>query len=357
MPKVTVATLANLDNPGSAVETINDNFDALSDVIDTLVSRDGTSPNQMTADFDMNSHRISNLPVPVAYSEPARHGDIQQYVDEAEGFADDAEESADESANSADQSEASHQATLVLYNDFFDHMLGAFAADPTDGAPYQEGTIYFNTSTDNWKVWSETDVNDQGDPVTVGEEPTIVGYWLPFPQATLRSLNDVDAESVVNNQFLVWQTDKFIPSDLTSDLVTYSDTFSLGVDNVESALDYFADKTNLTRYDVSFYLQGLMLDGESLFQLVLSQPVVFQNSTDRTYYAKAGTAATATTVLTLKKNGTQFGTITWASSGTDGTFSIPGDTSFVAGDLFTIVAPGTADATLANVALTFPLLR
>lgn len=68
--------------------------------------------------------------------------------------------------------------------------------------------------------------------------------------------------------------------------------------------------------------------------------------------AKAAIAATASTVLSVQKNGTQFGTITFAVSGTTGTFAAASSTSFAAGDLITIVAPGVQDSTFADCAIT-----
>lgn len=67
--------------------------------------------------------------------------------------------------------------------------------------------------------------------------------------------------------------------------------------------------------------------------------------------AKASTAATASSVFTIYKNGSSIGTFTFAASGSTAAFSGAG-ASVVAGDLITIVAPGTQDATLANIAFT-----
>ena len=64
---------------------------------------------------------------------------------------------------------------------------------------------------------------------------------------------------------------------------------------------------------------------------------------------KAVTAATASTVFTLAKNGASFGTATFAAAGTSATFAAAAATSFAAGDILTITAPATPDATLANL--------
>lgn len=76
MAKVTLSNLANLQNETTAVSTINANFAALVAIIDTLVSRDGTSPNTITANLDMNSKKILNLPAASSSSEPVRKAEF-----------------------------------------------------------------------------------------------------------------------------------------------------------------------------------------------------------------------------------------------------------------------------------------
>lgn len=74
--KVTLTNLANLQNETTAVNAINANNAALTTAIDNTLSRDGTSPNQMGANLDMNSFRIVNLPTAVASSEPITYGQL-----------------------------------------------------------------------------------------------------------------------------------------------------------------------------------------------------------------------------------------------------------------------------------------
>lgn len=66
----------------------------------------------------------------------------------------------------------------------------------------------------------------------------------------------------------------------------------------------------------------------------------------------SGTNATSSSVFTLSKNGTSFGTITFSSGSSTGALSAASSTSFSAGDRLTITCPSSQDATLANVALT-----
>jgi hypothetical protein len=63
-----------------------------------------------------------------------------------------------------------------------------------------------------------------------------------------------------------------------------------------------------------------------------------------------GVAATAATTYAIKKNATNVGTMAFAASSTTATFTMPTATTFMSGDVLTVVAPATPDATLANLA-------
>ena len=71
-----------------------------------------------------------------------------------------------------------------------------------------------------------------------------------------------------------------------------------------------------------------------------------------TSYASAITAATAETVLTIKKNAVSVGTITFAIAGTTGTFSVASGVTLDAGDILTIENQATADSTLSHISIT-----
>lgn len=77
MAKLTLDDLASLTNETSAINTINNNNADIEAAIENTLSRDGTIPNQMEADFDMNGNQILNLPDPVTAQEPA----TKSYVD------------------------------------------------------------------------------------------------------------------------------------------------------------------------------------------------------------------------------------------------------------------------------------
>lgn len=76
MSKITLNNLDSLTNESTALTALNTNFATIQDAIDNLLSRDGTSPNTIEANLDMNSFRIQNLPEAVDPTEPVRLGDI-----------------------------------------------------------------------------------------------------------------------------------------------------------------------------------------------------------------------------------------------------------------------------------------
>lgn len=61
MPKLTLNDLANLQNENTAVTNINANSTLIEAAVENTLSRDGTAPNQMEADLDMNSNNILNV--------------------------------------------------------------------------------------------------------------------------------------------------------------------------------------------------------------------------------------------------------------------------------------------------------
>jgi hypothetical protein len=68
--------------------------------------------------------------------------------------------------------------------------------------------------------------------------------------------------------------------------------------------------------------------------------------------ATAATAATVTTTFNIQKNSMNVGTMVLAASTATATFTMNSATLFHAGDVLTVVAPATPDATLANLAWT-----
>jgi len=67
MAKLTLTDLTQLSsNETSAVTAINNNNAAIEAALELTVSRNGTSPNTLTADLDLNSKKLLNVPNPTA---------------------------------------------------------------------------------------------------------------------------------------------------------------------------------------------------------------------------------------------------------------------------------------------------
>lgn len=103
MAKVVLSDLTSIQNDPSAVDTINNNSEIIEDAFDNTLSRDGSTPNQMESNLDMNNNRILNLPRPFNPNEPARLRD----VGDARSLAEDAAASAAAAAISASEAEQS----------------------------------------------------------------------------------------------------------------------------------------------------------------------------------------------------------------------------------------------------------
>lgn len=73
MAKLTLSDVTNLQNQQSLAATVNANSALIVTAMEKTLSRDGTSPNEMTADLDMNSKRILNLVDAVTNQEPVTY--------------------------------------------------------------------------------------------------------------------------------------------------------------------------------------------------------------------------------------------------------------------------------------------
>jgi len=106
-----------------------------------------------------------------------------------------------------------------------------------------------------------------------------------------------------------------------------------------------------TPYDISNFINGTLLSNETVMRVVVVRsfnvPANFSAS-----LAYCSTAATASAVFSIRKNGVQISTITFAPGAQTGTFSAMSAITFNIGDQITITAPATPDTTLAGIAIT-----
>lgn len=102
-------------------------------------------------------------------------------------------------------------------------------------------------------------------------------------------------------------------------------------------------------YDIGFFFAGTMTNAEIVARLVAVRAFTIPAGGTGSQ-SKSEVASTGNVTFDLQKNGVSFGTVRFNISNT-ATFTIATATSFAVGDVLKVVAPATADATLADVAL------
>lgn len=103
-------------------------------------------------------------------------------------------------------------------------------------------------------------------------------------------------------------------------------------------------------YDLNTFVSGTMSNNQEVLRFNARRAFTLPSGLTGSN-ADAGVAATASTTLTMKKNGSSIGTLVWSASGTVAAITFSSAVSFAVGDVFTIDGPATADATLANIAV------
>lgn len=107
--------------------------------------------------------------------------------------------------------------------------------------------------------------------------------------------------------------------------------------------DLAAILTTLAHLQFSGSITGGLQSNLVIYRRIIPAAVTFPPNMAGSACA-AAVAATGTVIFSLQQNGVQFGTMTFAASGT-ATFSST-EADFIAGDELTIVHPVTVDATL-----------
>jgi hypothetical protein len=80
MAKLTTSDLTSLQNETTAIAVINANNALIETAMENTLSLDGTTPNSMGADLDMDGNNILNLPAPDSPTSPVRVQDISTYI-------------------------------------------------------------------------------------------------------------------------------------------------------------------------------------------------------------------------------------------------------------------------------------
>lgn len=78
MAKLILDDVASLQSESSALQTINTNAARTETALENTLSRDGTTPNQMGVELDMNDYRVINLGAPINGTDAARLIDVSE---------------------------------------------------------------------------------------------------------------------------------------------------------------------------------------------------------------------------------------------------------------------------------------
>lgn len=157
-------TLAAIVADYGSKQLFNDNFDLIEAAIENTLSRDGTAPNYMDADLDMNSYEIVNVADATTatsainrnYAEAHYGGAAVASAEAAQAAAETAQAAAETAQTAA---ETAQSAAETVYDTFDDRFLGAKASAPStdnDGNPLVTGAMYWNTTTNYMYVWDGT---------------------------------------------------------------------------------------------------------------------------------------------------------------------------------------------------------
>lgn len=159
---MTKLNLNNISTISNATVALNQNFQLIEEAIENTLSRDGTNPNQMDVDLDLNNNGLLN----VTTLNGVTIADIkssQDAADDAEASAIAASTSATDAATSASDAATFASDAASSLGEFTDLYLGDKASDPStdnDGDVLQAGALYFNTSTNKLRVYNGSSWED-----------------------------------------------------------------------------------------------------------------------------------------------------------------------------------------------------
>lgn len=110
MTKVDILRLDSVtNNDTTATSTINTNFQAIQEAMENTLSRDGSIPNFMDADLDMNSHKIINAGAPENDYDVITKGWFDEYVQDVSTVTEQALAAAAQAASGAESALISAQ--------------------------------------------------------------------------------------------------------------------------------------------------------------------------------------------------------------------------------------------------------
>ena len=121
----------------------------------------------------------------------------------------------------------------------------------------------------------------------------------------------------------------------------------------------FDGTANITQpFDVTGFYPGVPTASAKVLRVPIARAITLPGNFSGSYFS-ASANATASTVFDVQKNGSSIGTVTIGAGGTTATFATTSGTAktFAAGDVLSIIAPASPDATLADPAFVLAATR
>lgn len=227
----------------------------------------------------------------------------------------------------------------------------------------------FSNSETNWTAWLQAmygtgvvllgsgsyAVAASGTSITVAAGSAWIGSIQKV--VSLAATATINLVGVANGTYYVTANSAGTPSYSNSPTdafysFVWNGTTASAITRIAAVAPDFSDwaqtYTWATQIEINGWKAGAPSNGEVLLRYVVARKTTFANGLAGSYF-KAGTAATASSVLSIKADGVQFATATFAASGTTATFA-DGYAVLNPGVVVTVVAPASADATLADLA-------
>ena len=124
------------------------------------------------------------------------------------------------------------------------------------------------------------------------------------------------------------------------------------VNTAETALEF---RTEFRDMVIGFTILGLPTNGQEVLRLTMTHAITFPSGMTGSQ-SKSGIASTGNVAFSIRKNGVEFATLTYNTTST-GVFAAASSTSLAIGDELIVLAPATADTTLANIGVSLKATR
>ena len=329
MTKVDIRRLDSVTtNDTTATQLINENFEALQTAIENTLSRDGSTPNFMDANLDLNSHKIINA------GTPTDNADLitKEYFDQNVG---DASASAAAAAASAQQAATSAQSA------------SGFATAATGAADVAQAARDFIESDPGFQAVSTDLLDENSDIKQVADDLTNIDTVAGIA-SNVTAVADIDSDVT---------TVAGISGDVTSVAANNTDISTVATDitNVNAVADDLTniDAVNANKTNIDT-VAGIDSDVTTVAGIASDVTAVADNNSDISTVADDLTnidtvSANITNVNTVADISSDVTTVAGISSDVSAVEDIASDVTTVAGISSDVSAVASSTSNIATV--------